>query len=120
MTIEKLIQQRLTSLAGGRVYGGLAPSPVARPYITHFHLGGELGMTFAGTDGSDGGSVQVDCWADTRADAVALAWEVKRLLDQQDGELAASNIRRLPSDYEADTKLFRASWEVEATTQTPT
>lgn len=60
--IETIIQQRLAGLAGGRVYGGVAPDPVQRPYITHFHVGGELGMAFCGPDGSDSGSVQIDCW----------------------------------------------------------
>lgn len=118
--IEKTIQQRLSALAGGRVYGGVAPTPVVRPYITHFHVGGELGMTFSGADGSDAGAVQIDCWADSRGEATALAWEVKRLLEVQDAVFAASSIRRLPGDYESDTKLFRVSWEVAATTESPT
>lgn len=121
--IETIIQARLTqapALAGGRVYAGVAPPTVARPYITHFHVGGELGMAFCGPDGSDSGSVQIDCWAESRSAATALAWQVYHRLTAQDSEFAASSIRRLPSGYEPDTKLHRVSWEVAATTETPT
>lgn len=118
--IENSIQQRLAGLAAGHVYGGVAPNPVPRPYITHFHVGGELGMTFCGPDGSDAGSVQIDCWAASRAEANDLAWQVYHRLAAQDSEFAAESIRRLPSGYEPDTELHRASWEVAATTATPT
>lgn len=120
--IETIIQRRLTGpapLAGGRVYGGVAPEGVARPYITHFHMGGETGMAFCGPDGSDGGSVQVDVWANSRGEATALAWQVYHRLTAQDSEFAADSIRRLPSAYETDTKLHRVSWEVAATTTIP-
>lgn len=115
--IETIIQQRLAGLAGGRVYGGVAPDPVQRPYITHFHVGGELGMAFCGPDGSDAGSVQIDCWADSRGAATALAWQVYQRLIAQDAAFAAESIRRLPSAYEGDTKLHRVSWEVSALTR---
>lgn len=118
--IEAIIQQRLAGLAGGRVYGGVAPDSVQRPYITHFHVGGELGMAFCGPDGSDAGSVQIDCWAASRGEATSLGWQVYHLLKEQDSEFAAESIRRLPSGYEPDTKLHRVSWEVAATTATPT
>ncbi len=117
--IETKIQTRLATLAGGRVYGGVAPSTVARPYITHFHMGGELGVTFCGPDGSDEGSVQIDCWADSRGAATALAWQVFHALAEQDIDFALDSIRRLPSAYEPDTKLHRVSWEVAVTTTTP-
>lgn len=118
--IEAIIQQRLSGLAEGRVYGGVAPDPVQRPYITHFHVGGELGMAFCGPDGSDAGSVQIDCWAASRGEATSLGWQVYHLLKEQDSQFAAESIRRLPSGYEPDTKLHRVSWEVAATTETPT
>lgn len=117
--IETIIQQRLAGLAGGRVYGGVAPDPVQRPYITHFHVGSELGMAFCGPDGSDAGSVQIDCWAGSRGEATELAWQVYRRLASQDSTFAAESIRRLPSAYEPDTKLHRVSWEVAATTEVP-
>lgn len=118
--IETVIQSRLASLAGGRVFGGVAPDPVARPYITHFHMGGQLGVAFCGPDGSDQGSVQIDCWADSRGAATALAWQVYAALKPHTPDFAASSIRRLPSAYEPDTKLHRVSWEVAGTTETPT
>lgn len=127
--IEVLIQKRLElapALADGRVYGGIAPDSVRkepettrRPYITHFHMGGDLGMTFCGPDGSDQGSVQIDCWANDRGTATALAWQVIARLKTQGTDFAVDTIRRLPSDYEPDTKLHRVSWEVTATTTTP-
>lgn len=116
--LEKLIQDRLESLAGGRVYGGVAPDPVQRPYITHFHMGGELGVTFCGPDGSDEGSVQIDCWAASRGEATALAWQVFNALRDAGDDFAVDSIRRLPSAYEPDTKLHRVSWEVAVTTTT--
>ena len=120
--IETLIQSRLTlapALASGRVFGGVAKDPVARPYITHFHMGGELGVTFCGPDGSDDGSVQIDCWADSRSGATSLAWQVFHRLKDAGTDFAVDSIRRLPSAYETDTKLHRVSWEVAATTTTP-
>jgi hypothetical protein len=121
--IETLIQNRLKvdpALADGRVYGGVAPDPVLRPYITHFHMGGELGVTFCGPDGSDPGAVQIDCWAETRGAATALAWQVYHRLKTPGPDFAIDSIRRLPSAYEPDTKLHRVSWEVAVTTETPT
>lgn len=118
--IETIIQQRLAGLAGGRVYAGVAPDSVQRPYITHFHVGGEIGMAFRGPDGSDAGSVQIDCWAGSRGEATSLAWQVYHRLTPQDSQFAVESIRRLPSGYEMDTKLHRVSWEVAATTETPT
>lgn len=117
--IETLIQARLAPLAGGRVYGGVAPTTVARPYITHFHMGGELGVTYCGPDGSDEGGVQIDCWADSRGAATALGWDVYRALRTPGPDFAIDSIRRLPSAYEPDTKLHRVSWEVAVTTTTP-
>lgn len=117
--IETKIQTRLATLAGGRVYAGVAPSPVARPYITHFHMGGELGVVFSGADGSDEGSVQIDCWADSRGAATALGWEVFHTLAAPGPDFAIDSIRRLPSAHEPDTKLHRVSWEVAVTTETP-
>lgn len=120
--IENLIQSRLMAapaLAGGRVFGGVAKDAIARPYITHFHMGGELGMAFCGPDGSDGGSVQIDCWADNRGAATALAWQVFHRLKAAGTDFAIDSIRRLPSAYEPDTELHRASWEVAITTTTP-
>lgn len=116
--LEALIQNRLAHLAGGRVYGGVAPDPVQRPYITHFHMGGDLGVTFCGPDGSDRGSVQIDCWAASRRAATALGWEVFNALKDQGDDFAVDSIRRLPSAYEPDTKLHRVSWEVAVTTTT--
>lgn len=121
--IETKIQARLSAapgLAGGRVYGGVAPEGVARPYITHFHMGGQLGVTYCGPDGSDEGSVQIDCWAESRGEATALAWQVFHRLKAAGTDFAVDSIRRLPSEYEPDTKLHRVSWEVSATTETPT
>lgn len=117
--IETLIQARLAALAGGRVYGGVPASPPARPYITHFHMGGELGVTFCGPDGSDEGSAQIDCWGASRGEATALAWQVFHALKAQGPDFAVDSIRRLPSAYEPDTKLHRVSWEVAVTTNTP-
>lgn len=117
--IELLIHDRIKHLAGGRVYAGTAPQTVARPYITHFHMGGETGMAFCGPDGSDEGSVQVDCWADSRLASVELCWQVFHALAAKGDDLAVDGIRRLPSDYEKDTKLYRVSWEVSATTEIP-
>lgn len=117
--IETMIQNRLRLLAGGRVYGGVAPDAVQRPYITHFHMGGELGVTFCGPDGSDEGSVQIDCWAASRGEATTIAWEVFHALKTPGTDFAVDSIRRLPSAYEQDTKLHRVSWEVAITTTTP-
>jgi len=117
--IETLIQNRLKTLVNGRVYGGVAPDSVTRPYITHFHMGGELGVTFCGPDGSDEGSVQIDCWAASRGEATTNAWQVFHALKAHGPDFAVDSIRRLPSAYEPDTKLHRVSWEVAITTTTP-
>lgn len=119
--IEKIIQSLLTAqpaLAGGQVYPDVAPDPVQRPYITHHYVGGELGMTFCGPDGSETDTVQIDCWAENRGEATTLALQVYKRLSVQNTDFAASSIRRLPSAYDPDTKLHRASWEVAITTET--
>jgi len=120
--IERLIQARLKrepAIAAGRVFDGVAPTPVQRPYVRHFHMGGELGVTFCGPDGSDEGSVQIDCFSEFRAGATDLGWDVFRRLKEAGPDFAVDSIRRLPSAYEPDTKLYRVSWEVAVTTNTP-
>ena len=116
--IETIIQRLLTAqpaLAGGQVYTDVVPDPVQSPYITHHYLGGELGMTFRGPDGSEAGSVQIDCWAESAGEATTLALQVYKRLSEQNTDFAASSIRRLPSAYDLNTKLHRVSWEVAIT-----
>lgn len=81
MSIESLLFSALKGLVGNRCYPDVAPDKTQRPYITYQQVGGQA-INFV--DGSDPGKrnarMQVNVWADSRAQASALAQQVESAL----------------------------------------
>jgi len=73
MTAEDYIDAALTDLAGGRVFPDVAPLGTARPFITYQAVGGAPTNYLSG-DRPDKQHVrmQVNCWAEGRAEASEL------------------------------------------------
>jgi hypothetical protein len=109
--IEASIALRLGQLASGHVYPGIAPGDAPVPRITWMVIGGTTGWVLAGWDGSSDTQVQVDCWASSQYVALQLADQTFRHMAEPGEDFNVSDARRLPDDYEDDTRLFRVSWE---------
>lgn len=109
--IESHIAARLGALAGGRVYPDIAPADAAAPRITWLAVGTVTGWVLSGWDGSQNASLQVDCWANTRLEAIQLGQQTFEALAQPGPGFTVGGAQRLPDDYEADTRLYRVSWE---------
>jgi len=109
--IETAIATRLGALAGGRVYPEIAPDDAMTPRITWLAAGTVTGWVLSGWDGSQQATLQVDCWADTKLLAVELGWQVFNAMAEPGPGFSVGDAQRLPDDYEADTRLYRVSWE---------
>ncbi|WP_024694728.1 DUF3168 domain-containing protein [Pseudomonas syringae] len=109
--IETHIAARLGVLAGGRVFPDIAPPDAGVPRITWLSAGTVTGWVLSGWDGSHTATLQVDCWANTRLEAITLGREAFEALAQPGPGFSVSDAQRLPDDYESDTRLYRVSWE---------
>ena len=78
MTIEADIYNALKGLASNRVYADVAPTGVARPYLTYQQVGG-VGLNFleASVPSKKNGRFQIKCWDDSRLAAAALSRQVE-------------------------------------------
>lgn len=81
MTVEETFFATLGPLAGNRCYPDTAPNGAARPYMTYIQIGGRA-ENFLESEpvGKRNGRFQINCWADTRAAAIALARSVEDTL----------------------------------------
>lgn len=74
MAFEDGIFAALSPLCGGRVFPGVAPFGTARPYIIYQQVGGAAtNYVETAMAANRNARIQVDCWADTPAQAKALA-----------------------------------------------
>jgi len=111
MSVETAIYAALNALAP--TFPTVAPQgTTALPRITYQRVAGSDAPNYAGDGmGATSVRVQVDVWALDYATA-------RRLSDQARAALYAAltvgSITDNPSDYESDTKLHRASFDVEA------
>jgi len=64
-----------------RIYNGRAPIGVARPYVIFNHISSQPLGAQDGPNVLELGDVQVDSYADTKADALAVAKQVRLALD---------------------------------------
>lgn len=83
MTVETAIFDALKTLVGNRVFPDVAPWETARPYITYQQIGGQVIRPLDRVvPDKKHGIFQVNVWADTRADAAAMALQVESALIQ--------------------------------------
>ncbi|MCS3467397.1 hypothetical protein M2401_001118 [Pseudomonas sp. JUb42] len=109
--IEIAIAARLGALAGGRVYPEIAPEGAGTPRITWLGAGTVTGWVLSGWDGSEQATLQVDCWADTKLQAIELGGQVFEAMAEPGPGFTVGHAQRLADDYESDTRLHRVSWE---------
>jgi len=83
MTIESDIYDTIKGLVGNRVFPDVAPWETARPYITYQQIGGQVIRPLDRVvPDKKHGIFQVNVWADTRAEAAAMALQVEAALIQ--------------------------------------
>lgn len=111
MTVETSIHAALKSLAP--VFPTLAPQGTKElPRITYQRVAGSDAPNYAGDGmGATSVRVQVDVWALDYPTARKLSDQARAALYSA---LTVGQITDNPSDYEVDTKLHRASFDVEA------
>jgi len=108
MTLDQALTAALKAHAG-RVSPAPAPSGTARPYVTYQRVGGVRHATLNSGIGAPRATFQVDVWADTKGEARILA---DALIDTLPGLLKVGDVSDNPDDYEADTKLHRAGFDI--------
>jgi hypothetical protein len=106
MSVESEVFNALKGLVSNRVFPDVAPDLTPRPYITYQQVGGEavnfLDHTLAPSKTNS--RIQVNVWADTRAQAAALAKQVEDAL-RATVALQTTVIGEAIAIYEDDTKL---------------
>lgn len=108
MNLETQIVAALSPLAPTTAFG--AADPAVRPRICYQTVAGSYNETLTGA-GPYRGRRQIDIWALTKASANGLAEQAKVALR---AGLNVGAITDNPDEYEADTKLFRVSFDVAA------
>lgn len=86
--------------------------PAARPpakYATYQRVTGRRHGTLNSGFGAPRATFQIDCWSKIKGDAVAMAEALK---DGLPGQMKVGDITDNPDDYEKDTELHRASFDV--------
>lgn len=104
------IQEQLTTLLSGVASGGIFPMTAAQnaapPYLVYQRVAETVENTLAGngTPPIANTRFQIDVWANTYAQAVALAGSVRALMHAW----AVQNVLNLENDeYEPDVMLYR-------------
>lgn len=92
----------------------VAPQGTKPPYLRYSGIGGRDEPTYAGDGmGATSGTIQIDSFALSYADAVRNLAAARAAL-YASPRMTVGEIVDLPDDYEADTKLYKASMQVEA------
>lgn len=117
MSVESAVFNVLKALVANRVYPDIAPDLTIRPYITYQQVGGKsVNFLAQGAEVQSGSPpsplypnkantrMQINVWADTRAQASALAKQVEDALRALTA--LQTTVEGAPiAIYEADTKL---------------
>ncbi len=104
---EKLLAALRTKVERARPHP--APASTTRPYVTFQRINGRRHATLNSGAGAPRGTFQVDVWADSSQDARRLADELADALPRL---LKVGDLTENSDDYETDTKLHRASFDV--------
>lgn len=108
MSIDVQLTAALKTVAA-RVSPHPAPENTTRPYVTYQRVTGKRHTTLNSGAGAPRADFQVDVWANSKGEARTLA---DSLIDALPGLLKVGDISDNPDDYEPDTKLHRASFDV--------
>lgn len=108
MSLDVHLTSALKTMAD-RVSPHPASVGVARPNVTYQRITGRRHATLNSGAGAPQASFQVDVWAMSKGEARTLA---DQLIDGLPALLKVGAITDNPDDYESDTKLHRASFDV--------
>lgn len=109
--IEIDLHTVLQSLAGGRVFWGVAPQGTAAPWIVLAKISGQRDWALAGPTGARRHNVQVDCYADTPMAALELAEAAFAALTAPGVPFGVGPATDLPGDFDDTTRRHKASVE---------
>jgi hypothetical protein len=99
------------ALAGDRVYPTVRPQDSGLPAVTYSHVSGRPSNSLDGyTSGLQRFLMQIDCWAKSHSEVMALATAVRDRMNTAAATFSTV-ITEYPllDDYEPDTKLYRRS-----------
>lgn len=112
MSLEEGLCATLTGVCP-RVFPDAAPLDTPRPYITYVQIGGDAVAYVEDTVVDIRNAVyQVNCWADMRKDAIALAMDVEVAIVEQLSGRAESALMAEPVDNEDDPRGVRQDFSV--------
>lgn len=103
MSLESDLVTLLKTLCP-RVFPDVAPTDTQRPYITWQQIGGDVITQINGLPDKRNAMVQINCWAERRADANALALAVEAALVAAT-VFVARPVSALVADHDEDTDL---------------
>lgn len=78
--MEELLTGLLASVAGGQRYWLRAPQKVKRPYVLLQLVGDDANYHMRGASGFSSSRVQIDVYADTKAEETVISRSIKGLL----------------------------------------
>lgn len=89
-------------LVGTRVYPAIVPQNASLPATTYQQLSGVREHTCAGPQGMASPRFQINCWADTYAEARTLSDAVRVLLDGYSGTVSERTVHVMMLEDEGD------------------
>lgn len=106
MTVEATIFAALQGLVGSRCYPDIAPANVARPFCTYQQIGGTaVNFIDSGLPSKANARVQINVWADTRAQAALLSRQAESAL-RATTALQTTVLGQPAATFEEDTRLY--------------
>lgn len=107
MSMEAKLHSALAVLAA--CYPLTAPQDAATPRITYLRVSGREWETLADGGGAPRVRMQIDIWSDNFIQAHDIATQAKAALR---AALTVGEITDNPDEFETDTRLYRASFDV--------
>lgn len=104
----------VAGLAGTRIYPSVLPQAPTFPAITYSTISAVRQNTMDGPDGLPSKRIQIDSWASTFSQALALADAIRERLDGHLGVMGATEVKGIFAAaerqlYESEPKLHRVS-----------
>lgn len=106
---EPLVKIRIESLAGGRVFAGVAPVDTPLPYLTYGRAAGSRDWTLSGPSGAEKATILVSAWAATAEDATALLEQAYARLNAQGPDFLCTGTKDVPWTYDEAQTQFRSA-----------
>jgi hypothetical protein len=107
MTVEADLFTALTALTSGRVYPDVGPELGAKPYLTYQQVGGAPANFLAGIPNKRNARFQINSWATTRTEAMALIRQVEDIV-RLSTVLNATTEGGAVAVYDEETHLYGA------------